>query len=547
VTDSLSLNTEQAAAVSSPSPLVVVRAGAGTGKTRALVARARRALEKGERRVILLTFTNKAAGEMAARLGTDTYRCTVTTVHGMAMRVLREGVGWKYSSGVNARFGVASPQAVDRAGKDLAVLHRANLLTYKEILRTGLMVLEEVPSLRPNAFVLVDEAQDLTPEQWRFVRLLGDRRFVVGDVAQSVFGWNGADLREFRSEWDTAAPEARFQLVRNYRSVPEIVDLANRIPTPGRVGLVAQRPSAPLGGPLPRLVEEGQDPLFILHWLEDHDAKHSDVAILSRTRARLGGVAAALDDAGIPYRAPVLAGKLWDSDEGQVVLSAMHVAANPHDSLHLRHLLQVAGWDDLALARAEHGRTRGACSLWGWIVNLTHDQAAETPSPQLPALLFHEIRPSGAAAWHASSSILHALLGWDLSAYESPLRSVRLWTEQALSGTDTPEYWLRWYADPHRVEPELPDDSPAVHLSTIHAAKGLEWPHVIVWGCEEGHLPHARSKTPEALEEERRLFYVAVTRARETVTLCRSSEIRRWAKARPEAADPSRFLKEVGV
>ncbi|MFH1572196.1 MAG: ATP-dependent helicase [Gemmatimonadota bacterium] len=547
----MTLDAYQAAAVASDAQRVVVRAGAGSGKTRVLVARARRAVAEGARRVVLITFTRAAAREMTERLGLDAEHVTAGTVHALAALLLRRHWPDRLPAGVDADFGVAGTVTAGLAeaatpGAGAGTLHRGNLLSYDDLLGLVLdCLLDDVIGVRMPAadLVLVDEAHDLTRAEWEFIRRLGPRRFVVGDMAQAIFGWRGRALREFVIDRDAA--DVRFDLPVNYRSRPEIVALANRVPAPGRLHVEAGgEHEAPVVEPVGVLSGVGAADV-VQAVMAEADCEPEAVAVLARTKRKLREVARALDAAGIPYTAPPLADDVWGEPEGAAVAAAAHVAADPHDSLHLRALLEAAGWSELELATAERGRAEQACSLWSWIQTWGERWRSARAHPKAAAATVESA--GGLPADRAVATVLAALLGWGSAVrYRRPLEIVRAWSAGMPAGVDGPADLLRWLANPQREAPDVQNRN--VYLSTVHGAKGLEWPHVVIWGCEEGTIPLARAVREGQLDEERRLFYVALTRAAESLTFCvGGGEDRKGRRGPAVAPAPSRFLGEVGL
>lgn len=512
------MNTAQAAAVASNVTVTVVRAGPGTGKTRVLVERARRAIREGERPV-LVTFTRSAAREMLDRLGDDAGHAWAGTLHGLCAEVLARhpehlppGIpaeGWQVAGDEAAK--VARAAGAGSQGEVRAALRASGLVTYDELL-DGAAGAVAAGAWRPEGHLLIDEAQDLTAPEWALLRRMSHAgRFVVGDAAQAIFGWRGGRVDQFLAE---GVPGAVLALGDNYRSRDPILDLANRLPVDGRVQVRAARSIA--DGPPVRLVE----PERAVAWLRGRGP--GGVAVLGRTRGVLREAKDALEAAGVPVAAPCLEDDVWSTPGALNVLAALHVAANPHDSLHLAALLRRGGMKPAELARIELRRAFSACSLYTALL----DETERRPIIEAVhgAFGFRDAR--------AAADVLYAVVGWGATPdEEAALEAVRAWWAPRPSGEDGPGAFLRWFTDPHR-DPLPADQTDAALLSTIHGAKGREWEAVVVWGCEEGVLPMGRLDTDVA--EERRLLYVAATRARDELVLV----------CRPDVAASS-FLREA--
>ncbi|MEO6790016.1 MAG: ATP-dependent DNA helicase UvrD2, partial [Ornithinibacter sp.] len=343
---------------------------------------------------------------------------------------------------------------------------------------------------------VVDEYQDVNRLQQALLELwLGDRGdlCVVGDPAQTIYSFTGASpqhLLGFRA----AHPTARtVELVRNYRSTPQVVGLANLVlrgpggaRRSGSVELRAQRPD----GPTPELVLADNDPdeaatvAGRIQALVEGGHAPSQIAILFRTNGQSEGFESALAERGIPYLvrggerffsrkevrdAVVLMRGAARSDDGEVPLPEL-----------VRDVLLGAGWSREAPARG--GAARERWESQAALAALADDVAALDPQARMPAFV-REV-DERIAAQHAP-------------------------TVQGVT------------------------------LASFHAAKGLEWDTVFLVGCSDGLLPITMADTPEAIEEERRLLYVGVTRARERLTLSYAASRTPGAKA---TRRPSRFL-----
>lgn len=540
---------------------VCVLAGAGTGKTRAITHRLAYGVLSGQwsaRSVLAVTFTARAAGEMRGRLrelgvggvqartfhsaalrqltyfwprvvGGDLPRISDRKVpliaqaagrlrlpqSPTALRDLAAEIEWaKVTRTPPEDYGVAAAAArrAGPAGLDLATVGRiydgyedvkraGGLIDFEDVLLLTVAALEDRPDVAEEVrsvyrHVTVDEYQDVNPLQQRLLELwLGDRTdlCVVGDASQTIYSFTGASPRyllDFPKRWGGARV---VRLVRDYRSTPQVVALANGVlanargaSAGARLELVAQRPA-------------GADPTFTAYDDEPAEASGvaaristllgagvpaSEMAVLYRVNAQSEIYEAALTDAAIPY---VLRGaeRFFERPEVREAVIRMRGAARAGESSgQLRDdvaaVLSGAGWD--AESPPAGGASRERWESLAALVRLAEDVGRAQPSAGLRELIA-EIEER-TAAQHAPT-----------------------------------------------VE--------GVTLASLHAAKGLEWDAVFLVGLVEGTMPIVHADTPEAVEEERRLLYVGVTRAREHVALS-------WAASRAPGGSrsrrPSRFL-----
>jgi DNA helicase-2/ATP-dependent DNA helicase PcrA len=349
---------------------------------------------------------------------------------------------------------------------------------------------------------VVDEYQDVNGVQQRLLDLwLGDRRevCVVGDAAQTIYSFTGASPRHLL-EFPRRYPEAQVvRLVRNYRSTPQVVALANRVVAAGagRGGPAALRLQAQReGGPAPTLTSYPDDPAEAtgvaqqVARLVEGGTPASEIAILFRTNAQSETYEQALADAGVPYQLRG-AERFFDRPEVRKACTALRAAARfgRNDSLlddivdvpsQVRAVLSGEGWTGEPPAGS--GAVRERWESLAALVSLAHDLAAARPTVTLADFV--------------------AELDERANAQHAP-------TVQGVT------------------------------LASLHAAKGLEWDVVFLVGIAEGMMPITYARTDEQIEEERRLLYVGVTRARQHLQL--SWSLSRSPGGRPNRR-PSRFL-----
>ncbi len=429
--------------------------------------------------------------------------------------------------------------------------------------------------------LLIDEYQDTNGLQYRVAVALArpHRNFcVVGDDDQSIYGWRGAEVTHilnFQKDW----PEAKVvRLEENYRSQAPILEAANRLIANNRVRHPKQLRPHRTGGPEPRYLrfdEEAAEARQVVGEIarrvhsEDiiERTAASDFAILFRTNEQPRAFELELRKAKVPY---VLVGgqSFYDRKEIKDIISYLRLLANPADEVSLLRILNVPArgigsgsvetlveravvkgvsvWEimphargDAALTDAVADRVEGFRKLIeGFRARLGREPLADLLTQLIQEIdyrseleRFYKTPTDVEARWQAVEELVNAVAQYEASAKEPS--ALGFLEETALSGREEP-------GDRKDKRQEH-----AVTLMTLHSAKGLEFPHVYMVGMEEGLLPHKRSVLdPEGgIDEERRLAYVGVTRARDTLcmTLCKTRM--KWGKVQPTV--PSRFLLEM--
>ncbi|MCZ2859641.1 ATP-dependent helicase [Blastococcus sp. VKM Ac-2987] len=548
------LDDEQRTAAQEVSGPVCILAGAGTGKTRTITHRIAYGVHTGTyvpEQVLAVTFTARAAGELRGRLAAlDVGGVQARTFHAAAMRQLRyfapRVLGGPMPGLIENKLRVVASAATrnrlttDRTSlRDLAseiewakttlatpedyparakaagreapfepaavaavyasyesAKQRDGALDFEDLLLVTAYAIEEHPDVARQVraqyrHFVVDEYQDVNPLQQRLLDAwLGGRAeiCVVGDPNQTIYSFTGADPDYLLGFADRYADAAVVKLERDYRSTPQVVGLANRLigqapPRKGLPGLrlLGQRPQ----GPEPTFVEHPDEPAEAAavaarcKALIDDGTPAAEIAVLFRINAQSQVYESALADAGVPY---VLKGgeRFFERPEvREAVLLLRGAAAGGNDPGMLvpavRDVLASTGW-------VEHRPPAGGAARDRWqslaaLVDLAVDLVAENPSLDLAGFVTH------------------------------------------LAG---------------RADAQHAPTVQGVTLASMHAAKGLEWDVVFVVGLVDGVLPIAQSLSrPVAVEEERRLLYVAVTRAREQLTLS-------WSLARNPGGRRSR-------
>ncbi|WP_399202123.1 ATP-dependent DNA helicase UvrD2 [Streptomyces sp. PanSC9] len=544
---------------------VCVLAGAGTGKTRAITHRIAYGVRAGilqPSSVLAVTFTNRAAGEMRGRLRQlGAHGVQARTFHSAALRQLQyfwpKAIGGGMPRLIDRKIQLVAdaaaacgtrldrgelrdvtaeiewskvtqtipadyPYAAVKAGREtprdpaeIAHLYAAYedlkrdraVIDFEDVLLLTVAVLQDRHDIAEQVrsqyqHFVVDEYQDVSPLQQRLLELwLGERDSlcVVGDASQTIYSFTGATpdhLLDFRAKHPRATV---VKLVRDYRSTPQVVRLANGLLSQARgraadhrLELVSQRPS----GPEPVHTEYTDEPAEAegaarrIRELIDAGVPAAEIAVLFRTNGQSETYEQALADAGVPYQLRG-AERFFDRPEVRKAGVALRGAARfgGNDSLlddavdlpsQVRAVLSGEGWT--TEPPAGFGAVRERWESLAALVNLAHDLAAARPGASLGDFVAELDERAGAQ--HAP-------------------------TVQGVT------------------------------LASLHAAKGLEWDVVFLVGVAEGMLPITYAKTDEQIEEERRLLYVGVTRARERLHV--SWALSRSPGGRPNRR-PSRFL-----
>ncbi len=569
------------------------------------------------RAILAVTFTNKAAGEMRERvgrlLGHDPAGMWIGTFHAVGARMLRAAahlVGRTPSFTIydaDDSLGVIkrlmerhqvstkqfSPRAVQGAISDaknalvppkeyerLAMepfsktiapiyhslgetLQTANAVDFDDLLVLPVRMLQQHPDKlesyrRRFQYILVDEYQDTNRAQYELIKLLGGEHgnvCVVGDDDQSIYGWRGADIRnilDFNKDFPDAAV---VRLEENYRSTPQILDLANVVisANTGRMGktLRATHPSGEQVT-LVRSLDERDEADVVVGELAarrsgSSSLMNADVAVLYRTNAQSRALEESLRRNAIPYRL-VGAVRFYDRREIRDLMAYLKLIANPSDDEAFRRAVSVPkrGLGETTIELLAEGARNARVSLF----DAAHDPSIVTTLRAAARVALGEfVRLIATLRDHAAEAAVDELLReivesiryGDYLRAEGPESAERLDNVRELItgaaetvadelgevGLRPLDHFLQrssLVAD----SDALGGDADAVTLMTLHNAKGLEFPVVFITGLEDGLFPLAKAfDDPPLLEEERRLFYVGITRARKKLYLSHAEERRR--------------------
>ena len=635
------LNPRQRDAVEYTDGPLLILAGPGSGKTRVIAHRIAYLIrEKGvrPRRVIAVTFTNKAAREMRDRVfglvGDETgHDITLGTFHSVCARILRidgEHIGVPRGftiyddsdqiAAVKRALGDlgldpkrvpprAVLSAISRAKSELQgprqfaaivadyfqevtarvytryqdILEENGALDFDDILVKTVNLFQERDDIIEKyadryEYVHIDEFQDTNISQYFLGKQLTSRHrniCVVGDPDQSIYSWRSADIRNILN-FEHDFPDARVVILdQNYRSTQTILDSAHSV-----IALNKQRKEKNLwteNGPgAPVVVRESYDEedeaTFVCEEIKrlnrDDKLPHRSIAVMYRTNAQSRPLEEALVRRGIPYRL-VGGTRFYERREVKDLLAYLRLLQNPFDSVALMRVINTParGIGDRTLAELNRWSRQRSIPPYA-ALQLVAD--AERDSPEGPTGA-HPFQKRTAGALLRFLSILNELIALSKTASLSDLVDAVIdridYKPFMLADPDGEERWenvqeLRAVViqyDQLKPDQALPsfledvalitdideydDAADSVTLITLHAAKGLEFPVVFIVGLEEGILPHVRSiesGNPEQLEEERRLCYVGMTRAKEHLYL-----VRAFRRAFSGHNPPSRFLADI--
>lgn len=617
------LNEDQLKAVTHRDGHLLIVAGPGTGKTHTLTHRmaylARH--ETTPSRMLAVTFTNKAAGELKARLGTllDGQAGTaamVGTFHGICLALMRQ---WSRHASIPFSLSVATPDDQERLARaqwplDNAVqlrrrleevarwkasgrsgeipeavsaytrlLRRHGLLDFDDVILETTKLLRSDERFRQNVherfrYVFVDEYQDINPAQHDLLKILvvgGARMTAIGDPNQAIYGFRGADTRYFHSfEEDFPGAEVHY-LGENYRSAATLLDASSQVMRASGAS-TAPPPVAALYVQGRLVIRETRsdraEAEYVVHQIErmvggtshfsldsgrlEHGAdpgeerSFGDIAVLYRVNSQHSALVEAFERSGIPYH---VAGdtSLINRPGVQEIVTLLQLGdgRTVTTGSALRCLSStIDGLGDRTVELIEE--------LWKKRTQITIDHVGELMDH--PRLLMKRSR-NGVEALLSDLKTINSDLEKRTAAHilENLARS-SVWDKLKWRYPRADDS-LRELARYARIETELPvmldklllsqeydafgEASEHVNLMTLHAAKGLEFPVVFVVGCEDGLVPLQHGGEASDVDEERRLFYVAMTRAKERLYLVRSGKRMLFGEVR--ATRPSPFLTDI--
>ena len=650
-----SLNPQQREAVETTRGPVLILAGAGTGKTRVITFRIAYLIEKGisPDHILAVTFTNKAAREMQARVSRllprgkaartrrdeggsnetqpENERPTICTFHSLCVRILRRhieklgykrnfviydeseqlGVVKKILAQISAKGEKTDPSAIlsllsrfKNGGENTAMfadpsvralaqhirsryesaLRACNAVDFDDLILLTLRLFAEHPDALEACraryrYVMVDEYQDTNGAQFNLVHSLTREHrnlCVVGDDDQSIYGWRGAEIANLL-DMERDYPEVKvIKLEQNYRSTNTILDAANAV-----IKNNTRRRGKKLWS------DKGHGTKISLHTFADDEAEARTVveqieysrstgkatwaenAILFRTNAQSRALETALRQAGVTYH--LIGGQsFFDRREIRDFIAYLKALVNPDDDVSLLRIANVParGLSDVTMERLLAASHERKCSVFAAMKNpsvtTTFQSGARTAIERFVEVIertrsgFQGGAGSGASALHNWANTFMEEIGYfnellrsekNRETAEGRIRNLKDLmlsldgSDAAMPASTRLEQFLEEITLDTEREAEAEGPENAVTLITMHSCKGLEFPHVYIVGLEEGLLPHSRSKEENTLDEERRLFYVAITRAMKTLTISHCSARKKYGQQ--VCCHPSTFLSEL--
>ena len=482
----------------------------------------------------------------------------------------------------SSTFGDPSVRALAQhvAKRYESALHACNAVDFDDLILLTLRLFREHPESLEACrakyrYVMVDEYQDTNAAQFELVHALTlvHRNFcVVGDDDQSIYGWRGAEVANLLN-LEKHFPEVKIvKLEQNYRSTTTILNAANAI-----IKNNVRRRGKSLWS------SKGAGAKILLQTWENDEAEAREVvsqiefkrmahripwkdcAILFRTNQQSRPIETELRKAGVRYH--LIGGQsFFDRREIKDFLAYLKTFVNPHDDISLLRIANVParGLSDVTMERLLAASHERKCSVFTAMKNpLVTTEFLKNTRESIESFVEFVERVQGELKSQASDLKLQV---WaesflDETGYfadlrrqeknpensESRIRNLRELIATLDAAGDTPsdrlEHFLEHITLDSDREEEKENTADAVTLITMHSCKGLEFPHVFIVGLEDGLLPHTRSKVEGTLDEERRLFYVGVTRAMETLSISHCGGRKKYGQLLP--CQPSPFLKEL--
>lgn len=625
------LNPPQKTAVLHGEGPLLILAGAGSGKTRVITHRIAHLIHNlGVRpwNILAVTFTNKAAKEMAERVrkllgGEDVP--LIATFHAACGRILRREI---HQLGFQSSFAIYDDRDSERLLKDLlkemdlddkryppkAVgakiddyknrglfpqdidsvstgdiynakvvqiyaayqerLKKCNALDFGDMMIQTVKLLEDFPEVRRQyqdrfQWIMVDEYQDTNPVQYRLIQLLaGDRKnlCVVGDDDQSIYSWRGADIRNIL-EFEKDFPAVKVvRLEQNYRSTSTILAAAGAVVSRniGRKGKTLWTEN-PQGEPIHyrRVESDREEARFVsreVGSLRSRGVPLEEIAVFYRTNAQSRQVEEALVSEALPYH--IVGGvRFYARMEVKDILAYLRVLDNPADEVSLKRIINVParGIGNTTVDRIGFlAASTGNSFYYGLQEASSGGMLSSGPRGKVAAFAAMIERFRGMVGSQSLPEICQAVM--TESGYLTRLKESRdkedaervenleqLLTAMEEFTEQNPEAGLSDYLEQVSLVSDLEQGEqgkPSVTLMTLHAAKGLEFKVVFMIGMEERLFPHVRALDDlDGMEEERRLCYVGMTRARERLYLLNAR--RRYLFGQEQINLPSRFLRDV--
>ncbi len=634
------LNEPQRAAVLYGNGPLMIIAGAGSGKTRVLTYRIAHLIETGVDpfRILSLTFTNKASGEMRHRIettvGTEARNIWMGTFHSVFAKILRiearflgytsdfsiydtddsksllrsiikeynlddkvykANVVFNRISGAKNRLISAEDylknptiQADDEAAKmkEIGRIYKtyatrcfqANAMDFDDLLFNTNVLFRDFPDVlykyqQKFQHVMVDEFQDTNVSQYLITRKLSAVHrniVVVGDDAQSIYAFRGANIENILNFSKDFPDVQTIKLEQNYRSTSTIVNAANSVIARNKSQLEKHTFTANDEGSLIDVIKAGSDneegrlvASAILDEKMQKALRNENFAILYRTNAQSRSFEEALRKVGIKYR--IIGGQsFYQRKEIKDLLGYLRFTVNQRDEEAFKRIINLPkrGIGDTTVARITVTASENNVPIWEVVSNIGQYATGRTSAPidQFATLIksFKIMLEEGKDAYEVSahiakvSGILRELYEdktvEGLSRYENVqelLNGIKEFVDNEENEDKTLSAFLQSVSLlTNADEPDENEDHDRVTMMTIHSAKGLEFRNVFIVGLEEDLFPSQMMlESRQDLEEERRLFYVAITRAEQKLSFSYAESRYQWGRLK--MCEPSRFLLEV--
>jgi DNA helicase-2/ATP-dependent DNA helicase PcrA len=635
------LNGPQLQAVNAIEGPILIIAGAGSGKTRVITYRIANMLDRGipQSAILALTFTNKAAREMEARVkeltGKKLQNLTVSTFHAFGVSVLRdeiEALGYRRNFSIydevdrdqvikdslreckvstegvdlyalgqlfsNVKIGRASwGRGANSEYEHVYEEYQRNLKLYNavdfdDLLTLPIRLFERYPEIlsayrKRYRYIMVDEFQDTSFIQYQLMKLLvrGAEDVsapcnicVVGDDDQSIYSWRGANYENIQRFEEDFPGVVEIKLEQNYRSTTTILEAANGVIS-NNTNRKEKRLWSGNGGGKPIEIfyprNESDEADFIAEQIKQmkfqEHMRYDDFGVLLRANSMSRAIEEAFLSLNIPYR---MSGgtSFFQRKEIKDILSYLRLIANLEDDVNLLRIINTPrrGIGKTSIAAISELAAKNRSSLWDAMTRFSRAEDAlfqeemgradvreflalieknreemlgKRGLSQKTRALIEEIDYWGYLVTEFSKN--EKLARWKFGNIESLIQSMVVWENDPDNLDPTLYPYLNRISLITRDEADGDADKGKVNLMTIHSSKGLEFPVVFIAGAEDGVIPHARSmeESEGSIEEERRLFYVAITRARDKlfITSCRT---RRKQQSSVEC-QPSPFLAEI--
>ena len=583
----MQLDVNQTKAVQTTANQALVIAGPGAGKTRVIVERAAYLIEEckiSPYEIFISTFTRRAAGEIRDRLvervGYKAYHMSIGTFHATALHLLHRfgdligyhknnstvygefeeqfllrdvatemaiynGKSWKIpKKQVDAVFAKYYQEGIEPPDDDplrplfLAFVQRCrenNSYTYGNLLTGLMLLLPHCHQYLSWKHLIIDEGHDCDLLQFELIKTIQEyckaSLFIVADLDQTLYSWRGACpeyIMEHQKEFTT------YILENNYRSMPGIVEASNRLIEHNQDRITKTMRATREGGESRVIIQKNVDSQFIVNLMSDPSLGSvppyvdEPVAILARNHYLLEKIDRLMEEADIPHEYVGRSTALMHSESFIKFHAFLKLTINPLDNFSFLLIKDVIG-----LTREEYAQIR--------------IMAAKDGKSHFQAWLGREIVPDQIVPWGFFSAnefkIQINLLSQKYPGLSpEAMAFIGAWLKDRKENVSVAEY-LSWLAT-YDITDEIKEDQAGITLLTIHAAKGLEWPVVIVAGANEGIIPSKQAINGDEIEAERRLFYVAMTRAQDQLLLtCRPEVQERDGKIYENPI--SRFIGEI--